>query len=74
MHLLRKSQSNDKQLLIMADYFSLKKSNFNNRKNCTFTCLMLFKVFYIYLHSLSNISTLCTMVDCERFSVFRVDH
>jgi len=28
--------------------------------------------FYIYLSSWSNINTLYAMVDCERFSMFRV--
>jgi len=31
-------------------------------------------LFYIYLPSGPNINTLCTLVDRERFSVFRTGH
>ena len=31
-------------------------------------------LFFISLPGWPNINTLCTMVDCERFSAFRVDH
>jgi hypothetical protein len=51
-------------LLIIVNCFSLKRSVFNKRNNCTF----MFDVMLFY------ISVLCTVVDRERFSVFRVDH
>jgi hypothetical protein len=59
----------EKRLLIMVNCFSLKISIVQMYFHM-FDVIML---FYISLPSWSRI-TLCSMVDRERFSVFRVDH
>jgi hypothetical protein len=70
MHKLHNKKVSEKRILIMVNCFSLKIPFFNKRNNCMFDVIVL---FYISLPSWFNIK-LCTMVDRERFSVFRVDH
>jgi hypothetical protein len=72
MHQLHSRKVSEKHLLIMVNCFSLKRSIFN-KKQLYFYIFDVIMLFYISLPSWSNIK-LCTVVDRERFSVFRVDH
>jgi hypothetical protein len=54
----------------MVNCFSLKRLTFSKWNNCIFVfhVIMLF-----YISSWPNFNTLCTVVDLERFYIFRVD-
>jgi hypothetical protein len=45
MHQLHNRKVSEKHLLIMVNCYSLKRSIFNKRNNCTFICLMLLRYF-----------------------------
>jgi hypothetical protein len=53
MHQLHYRKVSEKHLLIIVTCFSLKKSFFNKRNNCTFICLML--LCYFTFHCLVDL-------------------
>jgi hypothetical protein len=53
MHQLHNKKVSEKHLLIMVNCFSLKRSIFNKRNNCTFCCLML--LCYFTFHCLVDL-------------------
>jgi hypothetical protein len=53
MYQLHSRKVSEKHLLIMVNCFSLKRSFFDKRKNCTFICLML--LCYFTLHCLVDL-------------------
>jgi len=58
----------------MANYFSLKISNFNKRNYYNYSCMFDVLWYFTFLCPFDSINTLCPMVERKRFSVFRVDH